>query len=49
MLHIPQAILDNKPFLKSIQTKGVQWEARIHLLNICVINVKSGQANLLTS
>lgn len=46
---VPQAILGSKAFLKWIQTKRVLWEARIHLLNICVINVISGRPNLLTS
>lgn len=46
---VPQAILGSKAFLKWIQTKRVLWEARIHLLNICVINVISRHPNLLTS
>lgn len=49
MPYVPQAILDSKAFIKSIQTEGIQWEARIHMLSICVINVKSGHPNLLTS
>lgn len=49
MPYITQDILDIKAFIKNIQTEGVQWEARTHLLNICVINVKSGHPNMLTS
>lgn len=48
MPYITQAILDSNAFIKSIQTKGVQWEARTHLLNNCVIYVKSGHTDLLT-